>query len=83
VLGPSDRLFLLPVFYAGGTPGAGVSIGDLADRIRASGRNVEVAADYADLAGRVGPLLGPGVSLLIMGARDPELTSFARRMAGA
>lgn len=81
VLRPEDRLFLLPVFYAGGTPGGSVDSDELALRLQARGKRVEAVADYAALEALVLPCLTPGSALLVMGARDPDLPLFARRIA--
>jgi len=78
---PADRLFLLPVFYAGGTPGGSVNSEALARRLQALGRAAAVAPDYAALETLVLPHLVPGSALLVMGARDPDLPLFARHIA--
>ncbi len=78
---PADRLVLLPVFYAGGTPGGSVNSDELARRLRSLGREAAVVPDYAALEARVLPHLVPGSALLVMGARDPDLPLFARRVA--
>lgn len=77
-----DCLFLLPVFYAGGTAKGSPSSDEVARALRARGVNVEVEADFGGLERRLRDELGVGDTLLVMGARDPGLPRFARRMCG-
>lgn len=79
----NDRLALLPVFYAGGTTSGKASSDDLAARITAAGRHAEVTPDYTALERWARAGIGPGDALLVMGARDPDLPLFARRMGCA
>ena len=77
------RLFLLPVYYAGGTVDATVTAETLVARLAAAGAPVEHAADYDDLVRRVARAARPGDVVLSMGARDPDLTLLARRLVEA
>lgn len=82
VMRPSDRLWLLPVYYAGGTvDAASVSSDDLARQLQMRGVNVGVVADYSALAGILLREAHAGDTILLMGARDPALPDFARRLA--
>ena len=80
-LRPADRLFLLPVYYAGGTAGAAQDSDGLAGDLAARGAPVERLPDYDQLAARLLPELRAGDAVLVLGARDPELPAFARRLA--
>ncbi|HOW98842.1 MAG TPA: Mur ligase domain-containing protein [Kiritimatiellia bacterium] len=80
VMRPADQLFLLPVFYAGGTARQTVSSEDLASRLQAAGRTAVAMESYDALEHRVLAVAHPGDLVLVMGARDPELPRFARRM---
>ncbi|MBP7829753.1 MAG: UDP-N-acetylmuramate--alanine ligase [Kiritimatiellae bacterium] len=80
VMRPADRLFLLPVFYAGGTARAAADSGDLARRLQEGGRAATAVASYEDLEQELRAAARPGDTILVMGARDPELPRFARRM---
>jgi UDP-N-acetylmuramate--alanine ligase len=71
----SDRLHLLPVFYAGGTAPSGVGSEDLADALRTRGVTAGVMDSYPESIG-----LQPEDVLLVAGARDPQLPVFAHRM---
>ena len=80
---PGDRVFILPVFYAGGTAAATVSPEQLVEALRSRGLTAELAPDYAGLQARLLAELGVGDVVLVMGARDPDLPLFARRLAAA
>ena len=75
-----DCLVLLPVFYAGGTAGGATSSAELAEALRARGVNVFAADDYDEVESRARDFLRAGDTLLVMGARDPGLPRFARKM---
>lgn len=79
---PQDRLFLLPVFYAGGTAQRRLDAPELVERLRARNLPAEFSPDYPTLASQWSALLQPGDAVLIMGARDPDLPRFARQIAG-
>ena len=78
---PGDRLYLLPVFYAGGTANPTITSEDFADLLRTHGVVAEAVSDYGVLAERLSTAQA-GDSILGMGARDPELPLFARRLVG-
>jgi UDP-N-acetylmuramate--alanine ligase len=75
---PSDRLFILPVYFAGGTVSIKITSEQFVERLTAAGVPAEFVPDYAVLEKR---LLEAGLPVLGMGARDPELPLFARRLA--
>lgn len=82
-LDPADRLYLLPVFYAGGTSSGSRSSQDLVQALTQRGIDAREAAEYDPLADELlAPgALAPGDTVLIMGARDPGLPAFASRLA--
>lgn len=79
---PGDRLYLLPVFYAGGTANKTITSDEFAALLQARGVAAEAVPDYAVLADRLAAAQA-GDAILGMGARDPELPLFARRLARA
>lgn len=81
-LRPEDRFFVLPVFYAGGTANAVLTAEQWVGQLQARGLPAEHVADYDVLERRLDELLQPGDAILGMGARDPGLPAFARRLAG-
>lgn len=76
-----DRLWLLPVYDAGGTADRSLGTGVLAQRLKARGVPVELAADTAALGAALAREARAGDTVLVMGARDPELPVFARALA--
>lgn len=81
-MGPEDRLWVLPVFDAGGTADRSVSSGELVDLLRARGRDVEPLPGLGpEEAERVATAAKAGDAVLVMGARDPGLPGFAKRVA--
>ena len=82
-LGPQDRFFVLPVFYAGGTARAVLTAEQWVGQLQAHGLPAEHVADYDHLAARLGALARAGDAILGMGARDPGLPQFARRLSVA
>lgn len=75
------RLYLLPVYYAGGTARGTRTSDELAAAIRARAGNVEIAADYDALETAIAAEARAGDTILVMGARDPGLSAFCRRLA--
>jgi UDP-N-acetylmuramate--alanine ligase len=81
-LGPEDRLWLLEIFYAGGTAQRDLSSADLAAEIRGRGAWAEPAS-REELQDRIAREAREGDLVLVMGARDPSLTVFARGLLDA
>ena len=79
-LRPGDRLWMLEVFYAGGTARRDFSAADIVEEIAENGVKAEFAPSRAWLATRIAELARAGDMVLVMGARDPSLTDFAREI---
>ena len=77
---PGDRLFLLPVYYAGGTVQPGFGSDELAGEI-SSGGSVMSVPDREELLSYIGRRPGGREVILIMGARDPSLSELARQIS--
>ena len=77
-LRPDDRLWLLEIYYAGGTAKRDFSAADIAAEIAARGTRAEFAPSRERLIERVAAEARPGDLVLVMGARDPSLTRLAR-----
>ncbi len=75
---PPDVLYLLPVFYAGGTAQRSITSEEFAQKAQKLGANAEFMPGYAELMGRLMETVKPGDAVLFMGARDPGLPVFAR-----
>ncbi len=82
VMRPRDTLFLMPVYYAGGTARRAQTSDDLAAALRAAGRRALLAADYDELETALHAEAAEGDAILVMGARDPALPAFCRRLTG-
>jgi UDP-N-acetylmuramate--alanine ligase len=82
-LADGEKLFLLPVYYVGGTARGERTSGDLAEALRARGHSVECLPDESEAEARLIACGRAGHTLLIMGARDPGLPELARRCARA
>jgi UDP-N-acetylmuramate--alanine ligase len=76
--GAFKKLFILPVYFAGGTVSIKVTAEQFVEKLQAAGVPAEFISDFQCLEKR---LLEEGLPVLIMGARDPELPLFARRLA--
>jgi UDP-N-acetylmuramate-alanine ligase len=75
-----DRLLLLPVYDAGGTANRSVSSGDLAARLTGACRAAVSVVSPAEAEATAAEGAGPGDVVLVMGARDPDLSAMARRI---
>ncbi|MDF7825597.1 Mur ligase domain-containing protein [Pontiellaceae bacterium B12227] len=73
-------IFILPVYYAGGTTQHAVRAEDLVDRLKSAGVPAMAVADYRALKHELKTVTSPGDAIIGMGARDPELPLFARRL---
>jgi len=76
-LSPEDRLWMLEVFYAGGTATRDFSAADIVEEITARGTCAAFAPSRDWLIRRIAEEARDGDVVLVMGARDPSLTAFA------
>ena len=76
-LSPEDRLWMLEVFYAGGTATRDFSAADIVEEIKARGTCAAFAPSRDWLIRRIAEEARDGDVVLVMGARDPSLTAFA------
>ncbi|MGV1014225.1 MAG: glutamate ligase domain-containing protein, partial [Methyloceanibacter sp.] len=82
-LTPEDRLWMLEVFYAGGTATRDFSAADIVTEIAARGSAAAFAPSRDWLIAKIVEEARPGDLVLVMGARDPTLTELARRVLTA
>src|SRR5262249_5713960 len=82
-LSPEDRLWMLEVFYAGGTARRDFSAADIVAEIAARGAHAEFAESRDWLTRGLAAEARDGDIVLVMGARDPSLTALAREILGA
>ncbi|MDA8079651.1 MAG: hypothetical protein M0Z79_12025, partial [Nitrospiraceae bacterium] len=75
-LRPDDQLFLLPIYYAGGTAAKDISSEDIAAGVRASGGRARVVS-REELS-----VTPPGRNVyVVFGARDDTLSGLAETIA--
>ena len=90
--GRLNRLFILPVYYAGGTVEKKITSEQFVEKLQAAGVPAEFVEDLypaknnmgggsASFQGLEKRLTEDGLPVLVMGARDPELPRFAKRIA--
>ena len=82
-LASRDRLWIAPVYDAGGTADRSVSSQDLARRLSARGIAVEAPETRDLIPARIAAEAVSGDLVYSMGARDPELPAFARTILGS
>lgn len=75
-----DRVWLLEVFYAGGSAVRDFSAADLVADMADRGTAAEFAASRDTLLDRLEAEAREGDLVLVMGARDPSLTALAREL---
>ena len=80
VLRPQDEIWMSEIFYAGGTAVKDISAGDLINDIKALGKNAFFVENRDDLLKTARPHLTGSPVLLLMGARDPGLEKFAKKI---
>lgn len=77
VLRPQDEIWMSEIFYAGGTATKDISANDLIEDIRQLGKNAFFVENRNELVTHLRPHLTEDCVLLLMGARDPSLETFA------
>jgi len=77
--GPADRIYILPVYFVGGTIQRTGTSENLVKALRKRGVCAELAATYDDLLARLKAEAQAGDCVLWMGARDPDIGVYARR----
>ena len=79
---PDDVLLMPEPVYYGGTTDRSVGSEDIASGVRAAGRRAEALHDRAACGDRLVDLARPGDRIIVMGARDDTLSSFAAELLG-
>lgn len=75
-----DALYMLDIFYAGGTAAKDIASADLVADIVARGARAVVPASRDALLDTLAAEARDGDVILVMGARDPSLTQLAQRI---
>jgi len=79
-LRPLDEIWMSEIFYAGGTTTKNISAGDLVNDLKESGSNAYFVENRNDFVSTVKSHLEKDSALILMGARDPSLDEFARKV---
>lgn len=78
----TDVLLMPEPVYYGGTTDRSVGSEDIASGVRAVGRQAEALPTRADCGDRIVEMAQPGDRIIVMGARDDTLSSFAAELLG-
>ena len=80
VLRPGDEIWMSEIFYAGGTATKDISANDLVNDLKVLGKSAFFVEDRTTFLAIVRPHLSDNCVLLLMGARDPSLEQFAKKV---
>ncbi|WP_430895719.1 MULTISPECIES: UDP-N-acetylmuramate--L-alanine ligase [unclassified Paraflavitalea] len=83
VLRPEDEIWMSEIFYAGGTAVKDISANDLIEDLKALGKPAFFEEDRNKWPERIKESLGDDVVVLLMGARDPSLETYAQQVMDA
>jgi UDP-N-acetylmuramate--alanine ligase len=76
----NDSLYLLPIYYAGGTAQKDISSEDIIRGLGPVAFNAHAVKDRDELVVRLKDDAGPEECVLLMGARDPSLSALGRKI---
>jgi UDP-N-acetylmuramate-alanine ligase len=76
----SDSLYLLPIYYAGGTAQKNISSEDIIQGLGPVSFNAHAVASRSELLDRLIADARPGDCILLMGARDPSLPTLVKKV---
>ncbi len=76
----NDSLYLLPIYYAGGTAQKDISSEDIIGGLGPVAFNAQAVRDRDELLARLKIDATPEDCVLLMGARDPSLPALAKRI---
>lgn len=77
---PGDALYLLPIYYAGGTAKKDISSSDIIGGLGPVAFKAQAVANRDALLQGLDGDAGPGDCVLLMGARDPSLPALAAQI---
>ncbi|HXY62232.1 MAG TPA: cyanophycin synthetase, partial [Nitrospirota bacterium] len=76
----NDSLYLLPIYYAGGTVQKDISSEDIIHGLGAASFHAHSVKNREELLARLQAEVKPEDCVLIMGARDPSLPAFVKNV---
>jgi len=77
---PDDELYLLPIYYAGGTAQKDISSQDIIDGLGKVPFHAEAVKDRDELIEKIGSSARAGDCVIVMGARDPSLPALVKKI---
>jgi len=77
---PNDSLYLLPIYYAGGTAQKDISSEDIIEGLGPVAFNARAVSDRDELLARLKAEAHSEDCVLVMGARDPSLLALVRKI---
>jgi UDP-N-acetylmuramate--alanine ligase len=77
---PRDSLYLLPIYYAGGTAQKDISSDDIIEGIGPVAFHAKAVQNRDELLNRLTADARSGDCVLLMGARDPSLPGFVKKI---
>jgi UDP-N-acetylmuramate--alanine ligase len=80
VLRPNDEIWMSEIFYAGGSAVKDISANDLVEDLKLLGKNALFVEDRNNLVENLKSHFTGETVLLLMGARDPGLETFAKEV---
>ncbi len=80
IFNKGDTLYLLPIYYAGGTAVKDISAADLKNDIGDVPFTVRAPSNRDDCLPELIRNVRPGDCILVMGARDPSLSGFVKKI---
>lgn len=75
----NDSLYLLPIYYAGGTAEKNISSEEIVSGLGPVAFNARAVRDRSELLVRLKADARPGDCVLVMGARDPSLPALVKK----
>ena len=82
-LNAEDIIWFPEIYYIGGTVSKDVSSKDIVGPLRAKGKNANFTASREEIISEIAKSAKPGDVVIVMGARDPTLTDYARLLFNA
>jgi len=77
-LGKADTLWIVPIFYAGGTAAKDIDSAMLTNPLRTRGMDARAPATREAALEEIADASQDGDVILVLGARDPSLTDFSK-----
>lgn len=79
-LSPDDVLYIPEIYYAGGTVNRDISSREIVESLRGLGTRAYFIPEREEIIGYIKGDVGPGDTVLVMGARDDTLTDFCHQI---